>query len=146
MTKIIHYGSGADNHLCWVFSLENDFTTCMMNGEETTTPFTPATVTETEGDGGSAGCPSCCSGLEHSVEWVTTQGDPLSTVTARGSEVLMAFADDKVCGGIASLIQNMTATATVTLAEATTFDLLWSAVAEDQYETLTITVNGEIKT
>merc|ERR1712238_135499 len=56
------------------------------------------------------------------------------------------FADDVMCGGSASLIQNMTATATVTLAEATTFDLLWSAVAEDQYETLTITVNGEIKT
>jgi len=109
-----------------------------------------ATATTTGGDGGSAAaCPACCSGLEqeqHSVEWVTTQDDPLSNVTAFGSEVLMEFADDELCGGKASLTQNMTATATVILPEATTFDLLWSAVAEDQYETLTITVNGEIKT
>merc|ERR1712194_911625 len=40
----------------------------------------------------------------------------------------------------------MTATATVTLQEDTYFDLLWNAVAEDQYETLTITVNGQVKT
>merc|ERR1712238_234579 len=42
-----------------------------------------------------AACPACCSGLEqeeHSVEWFTTQDDPLSTVTASGSEVLMEFA------------------------------------------------------
>eukprot|EP00751_Fragilariopsis_kerguelensis_P038625 CAMPEP_0170942714 /NCGR_PEP_ID=MMETSP0735-20130129/24401_1 /TAXON_ID=186038 /ORGANISM="Fragilariopsis kerguelensis, Strain L26-C5" /LENGTH=43 /DNA_ID= /DNA_START= /DNA_END= /DNA_ORIENTATION= len=43
MTDIIHHGSGADNHLCWVFSAENDFTTCMMNGEETTPPTSTST-------------------------------------------------------------------------------------------------------
>merc|ERR1712238_413932 len=118
-----------------------------------TSSSTSSTSTATTGgatDGSSVGaCPSCCSGLEqedHSVEWITSQDDPLSNVTAIGSEVLMEFANDELCGGEASLTQNMTATATVILPEATTFDLLWSAVAEDQYETLTITVNGVVKT
>merc|ERR1719148_219434 len=122
-------------------------------GTSSTSSSTSSTSTATTGgatDGSSVGaCPSCCSGLEHedhSVEWITSQDDPLSNVTAIGSEVLMEFADDVYCGGSASLTQNMTATATVILQEATTFDLLWSAVAEDQYETLTITVNGVVKT
>merc|ERR1712238_572138 len=144
---------------CSVCELTNDLITVGDNYEESmitiidppTPPTPPITVIETPyTDGGSVGaCPSCCSGLEqedHSVEWITSQDDPLSNVTAIGSEVLMEFANDELCGGEASLTQNMTATATVILQEATTFDLLWSAVAEDQYETLTITVNGVVKT
>jgi len=135
-TDIIHHGNGVGNHLCWLFTPENDFSTCLLtDGGKDNTP-----------DGG---CPSCCSGLEqedHSVEWITSQDDPLSNVTAFGSEVLMEFADDELCGGVASKTQNMTAVATVTLQEDTYFDLLWNAVAEDQYETLTITVNGVVRT
>merc|ERR1712238_489566 len=117
---------------CSVCELTNDLITVGDNYEESmitiidppTPPTPPITVIETPyTDGGSVGaCPSCCSGLgqeDHSVEWITSQDDPMG---------------------------NMTATATVILQEATTFDLLWSAVAEDQYETLTITVNGVVKT
>jgi hypothetical protein len=87
-----------------------------------------------------ANCPACCSGFE--AAWTTSKTSGHEKVTTSGSSVLMEFADDTVCGGMVNSAQAMTATATIGLAQDSTFDLLWSGVGEAMYERMTISVNG----
>jgi len=96
-------------------------------------------------DGDSAVCPFCCLGLEqeHSVKWSTWQEDPLSKVTAIGSSVEMKFADHVNCGGRSSSVrQNMEARISVNYAEATTFDVLWSAFTNKRERLLIFVKNN----
>jgi hypothetical protein len=87
-----------------------------------------------------ANCPACCSGFE--AAWTTSKTSGHETVKTSGSSVLMKFADDTECGGTVNSAQAMTATATIVLAQDSTFDLLWSGVGEAKYERMTISVNG----
>jgi hypothetical protein len=77
------------------------------------------------------------------ISWTTSKTAQAEAVVASDSSVLMKFADDSQCGGTATLGQQMTATATITLDQDSNIDLLWSAVSEANYEKMTITVNGQ---